>query len=55
MPSWYKKTRNLVNEIIAIKNKSNKIIGFLKTQNAKNNVKIWKIFSQKLEYPFLQK
>ena len=29
----------LVNEIIAIK-KSHKIISFLKTQNAKNNVKI---------------
>jgi len=32
-----------------------KKIGFLKTQNAKNNVKIWTIFSQKLENPFLQK
>ena len=50
-----KKTWKLVNEIIAIKNKSPKKIGFLKTQNAKNNVKIWTIFSQKLENPFPQK
>ena len=35
-----KKTWKLVNEIIAIKNKSQQKIGFLKTQNAKNNVKI---------------
>ena len=50
-----KKTWKLVNEIIAIKNKYQQKIGFLKTQNAKNNVKIWTIFSQKLENPFLQK
>ena len=50
-----KKTWKLVNEIIAIKNKSQQKIGFLKTQNAKNNVKIWTIFSQTLENPFLQK
>jgi len=35
-----KKTWRLVNEIIAIKTNPNKKIGFLKTQNAKNNVKI---------------
>jgi len=50
-----KKTWKIVNEIIAIKNKSQQKKGFLKTQNAKNNVKIWTIFSQKLENPFLQK
>ena len=55
MPSWYKKTWKLVNEIIAIKNKPQQKIGFLKAQNAKNNVKIWTNFSQKLENPFLQK
>jgi len=35
-----KKTWKLVNEIIAIKNKSQQKISFLMTQNAKNNVKI---------------
>jgi len=40
MPSWYKKTWKLVNEIIAIKTNLNKIKSFSKTQNAKNNVKI---------------
>jgi len=35
-----KKTWKLVNEIIAIKTNPNKIVGFLKIQNAKNNVKI---------------
>jgi len=55
MPSWYKKTWKLVNEIIAIKSKSQQKNRLLKTQNAKNNVKIWTIFSQKLENPFLQK
>jgi len=34
-----KKTWKLVNEIIAIKHKSQQKIGFLTTQNAKNNVK----------------
>jgi len=35
-----KKTLKLVNVIIAIKPNLNKIISFVKTQNAKNNVKI---------------
>ena len=40
MPSWYKKIWKLVKEIIAIKNKSQQNNKLLKTQNAKNNVKI---------------
>jgi len=55
MPSWYKKTWKIVNEIIAIKTNLKKIISFLKIQNAKSNVRIWTISSQKLENPFMQK
>ena len=56
MPSWYEKNMDAFQWNNSNKKQiPTKKLGFLKTQNAKNNLKIWTIFSQKLENSFLQK
>ena len=46
MPSWYKKNMEACQWNNSNKKQIPTKIGFLKTQNAKNNVKIWKSFSE---------
>ena len=55
MPSWYeKKTWKLVNEIIAIKNKSQQNNRLFEDSTCQKQSEDLNSFSQKLENPFLQ-